>query len=68
MTLKLRAFYKRSRLSERLPTKLVGQVVKVVGGGGGGKPTMAQAGGKEPSKLGAALGVAQKLASELLEK
>src|SRR5260370_19700669 len=27
--------------------KLVGQIAKVVGGGGGGKPTMAQAGGKE---------------------
>jgi alanyl-tRNA synthetase len=26
--------------------KLIGQVAKVVGGGGGGKPTMAQAGGK----------------------
>ena len=35
--------------------KLVGQVAKVVGGGGGGKPTMAQAGGKEPAKLDAAL-------------
>ena len=38
--------------------KLIGQVAKVVGGGGGGKPSMAQAGGKDPAKLpeGADLG------------
>src|SRR5258708_17072349 len=30
--------------------KLIGQVAKIVGGGGGGKPTMAQAGGKDPAK------------------
>jgi alanyl-tRNA synthetase len=46
--------------------KLVGQVAKVVGGGGGGKPTMAQAGGKEPAKLAEALQLAQQLASEQL--
>jgi alanyl-tRNA synthetase len=43
--------------------KLVGQVAKVVGGGGGGKPSMAQAGGKEPAKLPEALELAQNLAS-----
>jgi alanyl-tRNA synthetase len=48
--------------------KLVGQVAKVVGGGGGGKPTMAQAGGKEPAKLAEALQLARKLASEQLAK
>jgi alanyl-tRNA synthetase len=48
--------------------KLVGQVAKVVGGGGGGKPTMAQAGGKEPAKLTEALQLASKLASEQLAK
>jgi alanyl-tRNA synthetase len=46
--------------------KLVGQVAKVVGGGGGGKPTMAQAGGKDPAKLGEALALAKKLATEQL--
>ena len=46
--------------------KLVGQVAKVVGGGGGGKPTMAQAGGKEPGKLAEALELARKLAGEQL--
>ena len=35
--------------------KLVGEVAKLVGGGGGGKPTMAQAGGRDPAKLGEAL-------------
>ena len=35
--------------------KLVGEVAKMVGGGGGGKPTMAQAGGREPAKLQGAL-------------
>jgi alanyl-tRNA synthetase len=48
--------------------KLIGQVAKVVGGGGGGKPTMAQAGGKEPTKLGEALQLARQLVGEQLGK
>ncbi len=48
--------------------KLIGQVAKVVGGGGGGKPTMAQAGGKEPAKLGEALALAARLAKEQLAR
>ncbi len=48
--------------------KLVGQVAKVVGGGGGGKPTLAQAGGKEPAKLPEALQLAKQLAGEMLAK
>jgi alanyl-tRNA synthetase len=48
--------------------KLVGQVAKVVGGGGGGKPTMAQAGGKEPAKLPEALELARRLVKDLLSK
>ncbi|HTO13614.1 MAG TPA: alanine--tRNA ligase [Candidatus Binatia bacterium] len=35
--------------------KLVQEAARVVGGGGGGRPDLAQAGGKEPSKLDAAL-------------
>ena len=31
------------------------EVAPVVGGGGGGRPDMAQAGGKDPSKVGEAL-------------
>jgi alanyl-tRNA synthetase len=48
--------------------KLIGQVAKVVGGGGGGKPDMAQAGGKDPAKLGEALELARTLATQQLAK
>lgn len=37
----------------------VQEVAPVVGGGGGGKPDLAQAGGKDPTKLGDALKAAQ---------
>ncbi len=47
--------------------KLVGQIARVVGGGGGGKPTMAQAGGKEPERLPEALQLAQLLVAEQLK-
>jgi alanyl-tRNA synthetase len=47
---------------------LVGEAAKVVGGRGGGRPTMAQAGGKEPTKLPEALQLARKLASEQLAR
>ncbi len=46
--------------------KLVGEVARVVGGKGGGPKTMAQAGGKEPARLGEALQLAVKLAREKL--
>ena len=35
--------------------RLVGEVAKLTGGGGGGRPDMAQAGGKDPDKLSYAL-------------
>ncbi|HZK24675.1 MAG TPA: alanine--tRNA ligase [Oscillospiraceae bacterium] len=35
--------------------KLIGAVAKLTGGGGGGRPDMAQAGGKEPAQLDLAL-------------
>jgi alanyl-tRNA synthetase len=41
--------------------KLVGEIAKVVGGGGGGRPNMAQAGGKDPAKLADALELARTL-------
>ncbi|MFQ6058366.1 MAG: alanine--tRNA ligase [Anaerolineae bacterium] len=41
--------------------KLVDQVARVTGGGGGGRPTMAQAGGKEADKIGEALELVKKL-------
>jgi alanyl-tRNA synthetase len=48
--------------------KLIGQVAPVVGGKGGGRPNLAQAGGKDPAKLGEALALAKKLASEQLSQ
>jgi alanyl-tRNA synthetase len=47
--------------------KLIGQIAKIVGGGGGGKPTMAQAGGKDPAKLPEALELARELATAALK-
>jgi alanyl-tRNA synthetase len=41
----------------------VGEVAKVVGGGGGGKPDKAQAGGKDPSKIDEALDKAREVAA-----
>jgi alanyl-tRNA synthetase len=38
---------------------IVKEAAQVVGGGGGGRPTMAQAGGKQPEKLGDALAAAR---------
>ena len=46
-------------LAHRIPAgKLVGAVAKLAGGGGGGKPTLAQAGGKDGSKTEAAIAAA----------
>jgi alanyl-tRNA synthetase len=43
-------------LSGRLPAgKLVQEMARLVGGGGGGRPDLAQAGGKNPEQLDAAL-------------
>jgi alanyl-tRNA synthetase len=47
---------------------LVGEAAKVVGGKGGGRPTMAQAGGKDPAKLPEALQLARRLAGEQLAR
>ena len=44
----------------------VQKIAPVVGGGGGGKPTMAQAGGKDPAKLAEALSAAAAWAQERL--
>jgi alanyl-tRNA synthetase len=46
--------------------KWVGTVAEVVGGKGGGKPDMAQAGGKNPEKLPEALAVARKAIATML--
>ncbi|WP_303863881.1 alanine--tRNA ligase [Alkalibaculum bacchi] len=44
--------------------KLIKEVATIAGGGGGGRPDMAQAGGKKPESLEEALGVAK----EVIEK
>jgi len=47
--------------------KLVSLAAGIVGGKGGGKPTLAQAGGKDPSKLEAALNAARTEAAAMLK-
>jgi alanyl-tRNA synthetase len=44
------------------------ETAKVAGGGGGGRPQMAQAGGKDPSKLPDALQTATRFAHQLLRQ
>ncbi len=41
--------------------KIVGELAKICGGGGGGKPDLAQAGGKQPEKLSEALASVSRL-------
>jgi alanyl-tRNA synthetase len=44
----------------------VRDVAPIVGGGGGGRPDLAQAGGKQPAKLGEALAKARTVAQQIL--
>jgi len=46
--------------------KLGGAIAKIAGGGGGGKPDKAQAGGKDPAKLPEALAAARELIAQAL--
>ncbi|MGY4521955.1 alanine--tRNA ligase [Thermostichus sp. MS-CIW-30] len=47
----------------------VGEIAKLTGGGGGGRPNLAQAGGKQPEKLAEALQVArERLQAELISR
>jgi len=53
-------------LVERLPATLVlGKLAPIVGGKGGGKPDLAQAGGKDPAKLDEALDFVSSALAEL---
>src|SRR3954470_10895533 len=45
--------------------KIVGPIAKLVGGSGGGRPDMAEAGGKDPSQLDSALGQAASVVESL---
>lgn len=46
---------------------MIKEIAKVTGGGGGGRPDMAQAGGKDYSKLAEALGLAEGLVAAQLK-
>jgi alanyl-tRNA synthetase len=46
--------------------KIVGKVAQKVGGSGGGRPDMAEAGGKDPQALDSALNESYALIGELL--
>jgi alanyl-tRNA synthetase len=46
---------------------LIKPIAQVIGGSGGGKPTMAQAGGKDPSRLDEALAKVDSLVSEAIK-
>ena len=48
--------------------ELIGPVAKTVGGGGGGKNDVAQAGGKDASKTDEALALARKVVEERAAK
>jgi alanyl-tRNA synthetase len=45
---------------------IVKEIAPIVGGGGGGRPTMARAGGKDPEKLADALARARELIAAAL--
>ncbi|MER3414975.1 MAG: alanine--tRNA ligase [Gemmataceae bacterium] len=48
--------------------KLVSQIAQVLGGKGGGRPTLAQAGGKDPRRLQEALDAARRLLEQALAR
>jgi alanyl-tRNA synthetase len=54
-------------LDESLPERgvdaaaIVREIAPIIGGGGGGRPTLAEAGGKDPQRLGDALETAERL-------
>lgn len=52
---------------KKLPAgKFIGAIAKICGGGGGGRPNLAQAGGKDPEKLSEALATAKTQLKEAL--
>ncbi len=56
-------------LTERVHAgRLIGEIAKEVGGSGGGRPDMAQAGGTRPEKLADALKLARRLVQRGLEQ
>ncbi|WP_244833263.1 alanine--tRNA ligase [Clostridium sp. BJN0001] len=47
--------------------KLIKQISKILGGGGGGRPDMAQAGGKKPENIAEAIGESYKIVETLVK-
>jgi alanyl-tRNA synthetase len=47
---------------------LIKTIAPIIGGGGGGRPNMAQAGGKQPEKLAEAIAAGRTLVAEALSK
>jgi alanyl-tRNA synthetase len=47
---------------------IVGRVARLVGGGGGGRPTLAQAGGRQPEKLPEALAAVPEMVRQVMKK
>ncbi|MGB5593011.1 MAG: alanine--tRNA ligase [Crocosphaera sp.] len=62
------AFSKKVNKEKQLQAgKFVGEIAKICGGGGGGRPNLAQAGGRDPSKLSEALLTAKEKLIETLK-
>ena len=62
------AFSKKVNKEKQLQSgKFIGQIAKICGGGGGGRPNLAQAGGRDPSKLSEALSTAKQQLKEGLQ-
>ena len=56
-------------LKSRIPAgKLVRELARIIGGGGGGRPEMAEAGGRDPSKLDEALAASLAQIEALVEQ
>ena len=54
-------------LTKRVPAgQVVKQIAPIVGGGGGGRPDFAEAGGKDPSKIGEMLAAARGVIEKML--
>ena len=47
---------------------IVKEIANIIGGGGGGRPESAQAGGKNPNKLKEALGIVPNIVSSMSEE
>ena len=55
-------------LTKRVPAgQVVKQLAPIVGGGGGGRPDFAEAGGKDPSKIGDLIAASRGVVEKLLE-